>query len=159
MATTPVFLPGDSHGQRTLEGCSPQEHDWAIKFRFHSLKYRQRANALVKTLMLRMTEGKRRRGRQRMRWSDGIANSVDMKLSNLQERVENRKAGCAAVHEVTKSLAQHSGWTTTYLYIWETRCGKVFSYIPTPWASACSETPNPYSKSNSWLKTREASDL
>ena len=62
------------------------------------------ANSLEKTLMLGKIEGKRRRGQQRMSWLDGITSSVDMNLGKLQEMVTERKAWCAAVHWVTKSL-------------------------------------------------------
>ena len=62
-----------------------------------------RANSLGKTLMLGKIEGKRRRGQPRMRWLDGITDSVDMILSRLQEIVEDREAWSAVVLEVTKS--------------------------------------------------------
>ena len=76
----------------------------------------QRANSLEKTLMLGKIEGRRRSGWQKMRWFDGITNSMNMNLSKLQGIVRYREAWHATVHRVMKSWTWLSEWTTTTIY-------------------------------------------
>ena len=72
-----------------------------------------RANSLEKTLMLGKLEGRRRRGRQRMRWLDGITDSMDTSLSKLREILKGREAWRASAHRFAKSQTELSDWTPT----------------------------------------------